>query len=46
MTVDHDDGKVYLVTAKFGMNTAATSEELKFRPTPVPDTFSVIVVGR
>jgi YVTN family beta-propeller protein len=46
MTVDHDDDKAYLVTAKFAMNTAMTSEELKFRPTPVPGTFSVIVIGR
>ena len=46
MTVNHDDDKAYLVTAKFAMNTAMTSEELKFRPTPVPGTFSVIVIGR
>lgn len=46
LIVDHDDDKAYLATAKFGMNTATASEELQFRPTPVPDTFSVIVVGR
>jgi YVTN family beta-propeller protein len=46
MIVSHDDGKAYLATAKFGKNTAAASEELQFRPTPVPDTFSVVVVGR
>ncbi len=40
------DPKAYLVTSKYGQNTAATSEELQFRPTPVPGTFSVIVVGR
>lgn len=46
MSVSHDDDRVYLVTAKFGMNTATASEELQFRPTPVPNTFAVIVVGR
>jgi YVTN family beta-propeller protein len=46
MIVNHDDDKAYLATAKFGMNTATASEELQFRPTPAPDTFSVIVVGR
>jgi YVTN family beta-propeller protein len=46
MIVSHDDDKAYLATAKFGMNTATASEELQFRPTPVPGTFSVIVVGR
>jgi hypothetical protein len=38
-------GNAYLATSKFGMNTATASEELQFRPTPVPDTFSIIVVG-
>jgi YVTN family beta-propeller protein len=46
MIVDQQDAKAYLVTSKFGQNTGAVSEELQFRPTPVPDTFSVIVVGR
>jgi YVTN family beta-propeller protein len=46
MIVDHVDAKAYLVTSKFGENTSAVSEELRFRPTPIPDTFSVIVVGR
>lgn len=46
MAVSHNDDKTYLVTSKFGQNTAAVSEELKFRPTPVPGTFAVIVVGR
>jgi YVTN family beta-propeller protein len=46
MTVSHSDGKAYLATAKFGMNTATASEELQLRPTPVPGTFAVIVVGR
>jgi YVTN family beta-propeller protein len=46
MTASPQDAKAYLVTSKYGQNTAATSEELQFRPTPVPGTFSVIVVER
>jgi len=46
MIVSQQDAKAYLVTSKFGQNTGAVSEELQFRPTPVPGSFSVIVVGR
>jgi DNA-binding beta-propeller fold protein YncE len=46
MILDPQDARAYLVTSHFGQNTATASEELKFRPTPVPRTFSVIVVGR
>jgi YVTN family beta-propeller protein len=46
MIVSQKDSKAYLVTSKFGQNTGAVSEELQFRPTPVPGTFSVIIVGR
>jgi YVTN family beta-propeller protein len=46
MIVNEQDAKAYLVTSKFGKNSAAVSEELQFRPTPVPGTFAVIVVGR
>jgi YVTN family beta-propeller protein len=46
MIVSQQDDKAYLVTSKFGQNTGAVSEELQFRPTPIPGTFSVIVVGR
>ena len=46
MIANHQESKVYLVTSKYGQNTAATSEELQFRPTPIPGTFSVIVVER
>ena len=46
MIVSQQDAKAYLITSKFGQNTDAVSEELQFRPTPVPGTFSVIVVGR
>lgn len=45
MVVNQQDAKAYLVTSKFGQNTGAVSEELQFRPTPIPGTFSVIVVG-
>jgi len=46
MTISQQDAKAYLVTSKFGQNTGAVSEELQFRPTPIPGTFSVLVVGR
>jgi YVTN family beta-propeller protein len=46
MVVDHKVAKAYLVTSKFGQNTSSVSEELQFRPTPIPGTFSVIIVGR
>jgi YVTN family beta-propeller protein len=46
MIISQQDAKAYLVTSKFGQNTGAISEELKFRPTPIPGTFSVLVVGR
>jgi DNA-binding beta-propeller fold protein YncE len=46
MIASPQDPKAYLVTSQYGKNTTATSEELQFRPTPVPGTFSVIVVGR
>jgi YVTN family beta-propeller protein len=46
MIVSHADARAYLVTSKFGQNTGSVSEELQYRPTPIPGTFSVIVVGR
>jgi YVTN family beta-propeller protein len=46
MVVNQQDAKAYLVSSKFGQNTNAVSEELQYRPTPIPGTFSVIVVGR
>jgi YVTN family beta-propeller protein len=46
MIVNQQDAKAYLVTSKYGQNTNTASEELQFRPTPIPDTFSIIVVGR
>ena len=46
MAVDHETGKAYLVTSKYGQNSGNVSEELKYRPTPLPGTFSVLVVSR
>lgn len=45
MAVSSQDDRAYLVTSKFGQNTGPVSEELQFRPTPIPGTFVVIVVG-
>lgn len=38
-------GRVYLVTADFGPAPAATSSQPRQRPTVVPDSFTVLVVG-
>lgn len=46
MVVNHKDGKAYLVTAKYGMNSGNVSEELRYRPTPIPGSFSIFVVSR
>jgi hypothetical protein len=46
MALNPQSDEAYLVTSKFGQNTNTVSEELQFRPTPIPGTFSVIVVGR
>jgi DNA-binding beta-propeller fold protein YncE len=46
MVVNHEDGKAYLVTAKYGLNSGNVSEELRYRPTPIPGTFSIFVVSR
>ena len=46
MVVDHVDGKAYLVTSRYGLNSGNVSEELRYRPTPTPGTFSVLVVSR
>ncbi len=45
MIVSQADDRVYLVTSKFGENTGNVSEELKYRPTPVLGTFSILVLG-
>jgi len=46
MAVDRENGKAYLVTSKYGLNSGNVSEELRYRPTPLPGTFSVLVVSR
>ena len=45
MALDPETGKVYLVTADFGPAPAATPEQPHPRPAPIPDTFTVLVVG-
>jgi YVTN family beta-propeller protein len=46
MTVDPDGSHVYLVTAEFGPRPAATTENPRPRPTIVPGSVEVIVVGK
>jgi len=45
MALDPATGRVYLVTAQFGPAPAATPEQPHPRPTPLPDSFTVLVVG-
>jgi YVTN family beta-propeller protein len=45
MALDPATGKVYAVTADFGPPPAATPEQPHPRPVPVPDTFTVLVIG-
>jgi YVTN family beta-propeller protein len=45
MALDAASGKVYLVTAEFGPAPAPTTEQPRPRPTMVPDSFTVLVVG-
>ena len=45
MALDPATGKVYVVTADFGPPPAATPEQPHPRPVPVPDTFTVLVIG-
>jgi YVTN family beta-propeller protein len=46
MTFDSTTGRVYLPTAQFGPRPAATAETPHPRPAVVPDSFTVLVVGR
>jgi YVTN family beta-propeller protein len=46
MVVDREHDKAYLVTSKYSLNSGNVSEELRYRPTPVPGTFTVFVVSR
>ena len=47
-TMSYDEGtdRVYVVTAEFGPRPAATAENPRPRPAIVPDSFTVLVVGR
>lgn len=47
-TMSYDDGtdRVYLVSAEFGPVPAATATNSRPRPTIVPDSFTILVVGR
>ncbi len=46
LAVDAAGGRIYLPTARFGLRTGDISEELRFRPIPVPGSFEVLVVGQ
>ena len=46
MTYDSGTDRVYLVTAQYGTRPEATTANPRPRPSVVPDTFTVIVVGR
>lgn len=46
MTFDSINGRIYLPTARFGPRPAATAETPHPRPAIVPETFTVLVVGR
>ena len=46
MAYDAATDRVYLVTAEFGPRPAATADNPRPRPTMVPGSFTVIVVGR
>lgn len=46
MTFDSANGRIYLTTAQFGPRPAATAEMPRPRPSILPDSFTVLVVGR
>lgn len=46
MAYDPGTDRVYLVTAEFGPRPAATADNPRPRPTMVPGSFTVLVVGR
>jgi len=46
MTIDAKTHQIFLVTAKFGPPPAATADQPRPRPTILPDTFEVLVVGK
>ncbi len=46
MSYDESTDRLYLITAEYGAAPAATAAVPHPRPTIVPDTFTVVVVGR
>jgi YVTN family beta-propeller protein len=46
MTLDEHTGKIYLSTALFGKTPAPTPENPRPRPSIVPDSFTILVVGQ
>ena len=46
MAMDHDGSHLYTVTAEFGPRPEPTSDNPRPRPTIVPGSFEVIVVGK
>jgi hypothetical protein len=46
MTFDSANGRVYLTTAEFGPRPAPTAQAPRPRPSIVPGSFTVLVVGR
>ena len=46
MAFDSANGRVYLATAQFGPRPAATEQMPHPRPSILPDSFTVLVVGR
>jgi YVTN family beta-propeller protein len=45
MALDGSSGKVYLVTANFGPAPAATADQPHPRPSLMPDSFTILVMG-
>lgn len=45
MALDPIKGQIYTVTAELGATPPATAEQAHPRPSPVPNTFTVIVLG-
>lgn len=46
MTYDAETDRIYLATAEFGPAPAPTAENPRPRPQAVPDSFTILVVGR
>jgi YVTN family beta-propeller protein len=46
MTLDEESGRIFLATAAFGERPAPTAANPRPRPAIVPDSFTILVVGR